>query len=130
VHALLKEDERINFAGNIEGRELFAGQADVIVCDGFIGNVLLKTMEGMAAYMTALCSEELEKPPRSFERLDYSKTGGAPLLGINGISIVCHGSSKQEAVFNGIRIARDCCLSNLVARQQAVLNTAAMDKAE
>lgn len=122
AQTLLREDPRINFGGNLEGREIFAGTADVIVCDGFVGNILLKTVEGTAAYMTAISAEETGSIPRGFERVDYSKTGGAPLLGVNGVSIVCHGSSKHEAIYHGIRMAKECWLRDLVSRQQAVLN--------
>ncbi|MEN6326567.1 MAG: phosphate acyltransferase PlsX [Syntrophomonas sp.] len=121
THALLKEQPDLNFVGNIEGRELFSGYSDVVICDGFIGNIALKTMEGMAMFMARLITEETGQLPSFFSRLDYTKAGGAPLLGINGVSIVCHGSSQKEAVFNGIRIAAECVSRQMVIMQQEEL---------
>ncbi len=121
THALLKEQPGLDFTGNIEGRELFSGHSDVVICDGFIGNIALKTMEGMVMFLARLIMEETGQLPSFFGRLDYTKAGGAPLLGINGVSIVCHGSSKQEAVFNGIRIAAECVNRQMVKLQQEEL---------
>ncbi len=108
AYALLKDNCSLNFVGNIEGRDIFADQADVVVCDGFVGNIILKTIEGMAIFIAQGVSRELGTMPKFFAQLDYTKYGGAPLLGIDGISVVCHGSSNQEAVFNGICVAADC----------------------
>ncbi|MDD2585333.1 MAG: phosphate acyltransferase PlsX [Syntrophomonadaceae bacterium] len=118
AYALLKDQTDLNFIGNIEGRELFNNASDVIVCDGFTGNILLKTVEGMAFFMARSITAELGRTPDTFNKFDYTKTGGAPLLGINGISIVCHGSSKRDAVFNAIKIAQDCFNKNIVKSQQ------------
>ena len=121
TYAMLKADRRVNFAGNIEGRDIFNGDADIIVCDGFVGNVMLKTIEGVAGFMMRLCMEEQGTLPRTFAQLDYAQVGGSPLLGINGISMVCHGSSNHETIFNGIRMAKQCCNLDLVGRQRTIL---------
>ncbi|MGI6357560.1 MAG: phosphate acyltransferase PlsX [Bacillota bacterium] len=112
----LMEQLPINFVGSVEARDLLLGDADVVVTDGFVGNVLLKFMEGMAATMFALLREEfssslqsklgagLLKPSlRRFKRkLDYSEHGGAPLLGVKQAMVKCHGSSRRLAIENGI----------------------------
>lgn len=120
-YQLLKECQNINFVGNIEGRDLFADKTDVIVCDGFTGNILLKSMEGMALFVAQACSQELGHVPAFFAKFDYTRVGGAPLLGVDGVSIVCHGSSKREAVFNGIKIAIECHAKEMVNRQKLAL---------
>jgi len=120
-YVLLKAHPDLNFVGNIEGRDIFSAKSDVIVCDGFIGNILLKTIEGFAQAAVQACSDELERIPSFLNKFDYSRVGGVPLLGVDGISIVCHGSSKREAVYNGIKIARDCVVKDMVKRQKLVL---------
>ncbi|MFP5245579.1 MAG: phosphate acyltransferase PlsX [Thermoanaerobaculia bacterium] len=111
----------LNFMGNAEGRDIFNGNADVIVCDGFIGNVVLKASESLAEMMRNLIREEITSTlPRklgallakgAFEgvkkRTDYSEYGGAPLLGVKGGCIISHGRSNAKAVKNAIRVARD-----------------------
>ncbi|MDP3058307.1 MAG: phosphate acyltransferase PlsX, partial [bacterium] len=106
----------INFVGNLEAREVMDGGVDVIVCDGFTGNVLIKFMEGMAATIFDMLKEQfvadlpskigayLLKPSlrRLKSSLDYSDYGGAPLLGIDGICVKCHGSSNRKAIMNGL----------------------------
>ncbi|SMB93600.1 phosphate:acyl-[acyl carrier protein] acyltransferase [Desulfonispora thiosulfatigenes DSM 11270] len=118
----------INFTGNIEGRDILLGSADVMVCDGFVGNIVLKLIEGMAKAVTSLAKEEIDKSIRAKigaglllpvvkelkSKLDYSEYGGAPLLGIDGISIICHGSSKAKAICNSINIAYNCHKSDLI----------------
>jgi glycerol-3-phosphate acyltransferase PlsX len=113
----------INFIGNVEGRDIFKGEIDVIVCDGFTGNVALKLSEGLIETFATMLRQELEKTiaakvgyilaERAFRafrrRLDYSEYGGAPLLGMNGITIVCHGRSNANAIKNAIRVAHDFC---------------------
>lgn len=118
TYNLLKAQPGINFIGNIEGRELFSSKSDIMICDGFTGNLLLKTMEGMAMFIARKLVLELGQLPSFFSQLDYTKTGGAPLLGIDGVSIVCHGSSKREAVYNGINIARQCVAREMVKLQK------------
>ena len=104
----------LNFIGNVEGRDFFAGKADVFVCDGFVGNVALKTMEGMASALGHFLKDEIEKSVfaklgavlaggaiRSVtRRLDYAEYGGAPLLGVRGGVVICHGSSDTKAIRN------------------------------
>lgn len=111
----------INFIGNIEGRDIFYGDVDVIVCDGFLGNIVLKAGEGMASALLKMVKEEITKSwlaklgtvmamPALRElqkRVDYNEYGGAPFLGVNGVSIICHGSSTAKAVKNAVRVARD-----------------------
>jgi glycerol-3-phosphate acyltransferase PlsX len=117
THQLLQNQPDLNFIGNVEGRDLFFDKSDVIVCDGFTGNLILKSMEGMAMFIGMACQKELGKLPSVFQQFDYSRAGGAPLLGVNGVSIVCHGSSKREAVFNGIRIAEQCVNRDMLKSQ-------------
>ncbi|MEN6462141.1 MAG: phosphate acyltransferase PlsX [Syntrophomonas sp.] len=121
AYALLQKEPGLNFTGNIEGRDLFSGKCDVIVCDGFTGNVVLKTVEGLAIFMAGAIKKELGGTLSVFQHFDYTQVGGAPLLGIDGISIVCHGSSKQNAVFNGIRIAAECVQQDIVKMQKQAL---------
>jgi len=112
---------KLNFIGNVEGRDLFNGRADVIVCDGFIGNVALKTSEGLAKLVNVSLRESLKSTVTSQvgallskkafgafkKRLDYTEYGGAPLLGVRGVCIVGHGSSNDRAIMNGIRVAAE-----------------------
>jgi len=117
----------INFIGNVEGRDIFKGEIDVIVCDGFTGNVALKLSEGLIETFATMLRQELEKTiaakvgyilsERAFRafrrRMDYSEYGGAPLLGMKGITIVCHGRSNANAIKNAIRVAHDFCKHNV-----------------
>jgi glycerol-3-phosphate acyltransferase PlsX len=109
----------LNFVGNVEGREVFAGNVDVIVCDGFIGNVALKISEGVAQLIIGLLKESLQSTLSSQvgsllsrhayqmfrKKIDYSEYGGAPLLGVRGVTVIGHGSSNANAVKNAIRVA-------------------------
>ena len=111
----------INFIGNVEGRDIYNGNADVVVCDGFVGNVALKTSEGLARLVRDLLRQSLNstvtaqvgallsrKAFNDFKkRLDHSEYGGAPLLGLRGVCIVNHGSSNDRAIFNGIRVTAE-----------------------
>lgn len=115
---LLKKSS-LNFIGNVEGRDIINGRVDVIICDGFIGNVVLKFAESLAEMIFDFLKRELSKnlslklgaylakPAfKKFKKLvDYSEYGGAPLLGINGVCIICHGASSSKAIKNGIRVA-------------------------
>src|SRR5690606_22074157 len=106
TYALLARAD-LEFYGNVEGRDIFEGTVDVVVCDGFVGNVVLKTAEGLAIVLMNMIKEEMQQSMLARlgaalalpslknlkKRLDYSEYGGAPLLGINGVAIVCHGSS-------------------------------------
>ena len=112
AHALLA-DAGINFLGNVEGRDLPAGTShhgdlDVVVCDGFVGNVVLKFYEAIAPLMVRLLVKEglsEEGIRRGLRSLDYSEHGGAPLLGVKGVSIICHGRSSPAAIKNAIKVA-------------------------
>jgi glycerol-3-phosphate acyltransferase PlsX len=127
----------INFIGNVEGRDIFSGQADVIVCDGFVGNVALKTSEGVGRFVRDVLRQSLTRTVtaqvgallsrRAFndfrQRLDYREYGGAPLLGVRGVCIICHGSSNDRAIFNGIRVAYEFSRSGANASiEQAFAN--------
>jgi glycerol-3-phosphate acyltransferase PlsX len=120
AHALLKELP-VNFVGNVEGRDLYNGKVDVIVCDGFVGNVALKISEGLVEAVRFLLKESLtstitsqvgallaRKAFANFGRkLDYAEYGGAPLLGLKGVAIVGHGRSNANAIKNAIRVAKE-----------------------
>lgn len=109
----------LNFAGNVEGRDLYNGRVEVIVCDGFIGNVALKISEGLIEAVSILLKESLSSTlsskmgymlsRKAFQhfkkRVDYSEYGGAPLLGVRGVCIICHGGSSANAIKNAIRVA-------------------------
>lgn len=112
------EKTSLNFIGYVEGNSIFDNQADVVVCDGFTGNVVLKTCEGLAGRLLGMVRDELlahdmsETDAHNFlrsirRRMDYSEYGGAPLLGISGTSIICHGSSKAKAIANAVRLAAE-----------------------
>jgi phosphate acyltransferase len=109
----------LNFIGNVEGRDLYNGRVEVIVCDGFIGNVALKISEGLIEAVSVLLKESLSSTlsskmgymlsRKAFQhfkkRVDYSEYGGAPLLGVKGVTIICHGGSNANAIKNAIRVA-------------------------
>jgi glycerol-3-phosphate acyltransferase PlsX len=111
----------LNFVGNVEGRDVYSGDVDVVVCDGFVGNAILKASEGLAELVRQMLRESLSATlTRRFgyliarsafadfkKRVDYSETGGAPLLGVRGVCIICHGSSNANAIKNAIRIAAE-----------------------
>jgi phosphate acyltransferase len=117
----------LNFVGNVEGRDLFNGEADVLVCDGFVGNVALKISEGMAETVRFLLRQSLQATitrqvgfmlsRQAFvdfkKRLDYSEYGGAPLLGVKGVCIISHGSSNGNAIKNAIRVASEFATSQM-----------------
>lgn len=128
AYSLLKAEKSLNFIGNIEGRDLFAGSCDVAVCDGFTGNIVLKALEGLGLYMGHAVVQETGKIPSVLRKFDYSKVGGAPLLGVEGVSIVCHGSSKREAVFNGLNTAAHCVRRDIVKMQKEALSLIAIDQ--
>jgi phosphate acyltransferase len=120
AHKLIKQLP-INFIGNVEGRDLYNGHVDVIICDGFVGNVALKISEGLVETVRYLLKESLRSTitsqvgfllsRRAFadfkKRLDYSEYGGAPLLGVKGVCIIGHGSSNPNAIKNAIRVAAE-----------------------
>lgn len=124
----LFKSSNLNFIGNIEGRDIPYGTADVIVCDAFVGNIVLKTIEGMASSLFQLIKQKITsntvrkigalliKPgfKEIAHSLDYAEYGGAPLLGVNGTSIICHGSSNEKAIFNAIRVAKECVEEKII----------------
>jgi glycerol-3-phosphate acyltransferase PlsX len=134
---LLRALPIIDFIGNIEGRDLFNGRTDVAVCDGFVGNVAIKTCEGTAKLVSTLLREALKSTVtsqvgallsrRAFndfkKRLDSSEYGGAPLLGVRGVCIVGHGSSNEKAVMNGIRVAAEFAQAEVNSHIEAALRT-------
>jgi phosphate acyltransferase len=117
----------LNFMGNAEGRDVFNGNADVIVCDGFIGNVVLKASEALGEMVGKMLRTEVTRTParkagalilrRAFDdvkkRMDYSEYGGAPLLGVNGGCIISHGRSNAKAIKNAVRVARDFAMKGI-----------------
>ena len=116
AYQLLRRGTGIRFVGNVEGRDIPAGEVrgqpiDVVVCDGFVGNVVLKFYEAAARVFVALLNREtpdlIQRPEMAgvLKVLDYSTYGGAPLLGVQGVSIICHGSSPARAITNAIRVA-------------------------
>ena len=123
AHQLLKKSVAsidLNFIGNVEGRDIPAGGADVVVCDGFVGNVVLKLAEGLSETLIDLIKDQIASDlpgklagavirPRLrklVKRLDYAEYGGVPLLGVNGVAIISHGRSKAKAIKNALRVAR------------------------
>ena len=131
---LIKQDGSLRFVGNVEGRDIFAGNAHVFICDGFVGNVVLKLTEGLADGLFKTIVHEIKQEgagmSRQFEpiveriwkRHDFAEYGGAPLLGINNVAIICHGRSDQRAIGNGIRVATEQIrikLNDLIAAQMS-----------
>jgi glycerol-3-phosphate acyltransferase PlsX len=118
THAILK-DISLDYVGYVEGRDIFSGTVDVIVCDGFVGNVVLKLSEGLAEAVGKMLKDEIkqsflskigyllsQKAFNNFKKkVDYSEYGGAPLLGIDGVGMICHGGSNVKAIKNAIRFA-------------------------
>lgn len=120
THELLQKSQ-LNFLGNVEGRDLFSGKCDIIICDGFVGNVALKVSESVAEAMQVFLKRHLLSNPlgklgliflkpslmRFKKELDYAEYGGAPLLGVNGVVIIGHGRSNLRAIKNAIRVAKE-----------------------
>lgn len=120
AHELLRAS-RVNFIGNVEGRDVYKGDVDVIVCDGFVGNISLKVSEGLAEAAMKMLRNEIEKSLRAKlgyllirkafarfrKRVDYAEYGGAPLLGINGTGVISHGTSNATAIKNAILVAEN-----------------------
>jgi glycerol-3-phosphate acyltransferase PlsX len=127
VFKLLKESH-IHFIGNVEGRDVYSGNADVIVCDGFIGNVALKISEGLADAIKKMLMKEIAQSAmgrfsylfvagpllRLRRKTDYAEFGGAPLLGVEGISMICHGRSSSKAIKNAILKAHALAKGGLI----------------
>ena len=118
---LLREVKDINFIGNIEGKEIFDNKVDVVVCDGFTGNIVLKFAQGLAKGLFKMIKEKVEANPKrkvgallarnAFREVkrasDHAEYGGAPLMGVNGVCIIGHGSSCPKAVKNAVRVATE-----------------------
>jgi glycerol-3-phosphate acyltransferase PlsX len=135
THEALKQMP-INFIGNIEGRHLFTDTADVVVCDGFVGNVALKSSEGLAEFILALLRQEVgtklwTRIPlamlapalrRMKRRVDYAEYGGAPLLGVNGVCIICHGRSNAKAISNAVRAAAEAVSGDVIGSIRSSLS--------
>ncbi len=136
AYALFSEQDLFHFIGHIEGRDIMSGEADVLVCDGFTGNIVLKVLEGFGLSIFEGLKKEvggslqyrlgglLLKPAlRNMKnKLDPKKVGGAPLLGVHGISVVCHGNSDAEALYHGIGVAKECVQHRLIDKIADVIN--------
>ena len=132
----------INFIGNVEGRDIYSGIADVVVCDGFIGNVALKVSEGLVEMIKNMLQESLaatvtrkigyvlsKAAYRDFrKRVDYAEYGGAPLLGVKGASIICHGRSNANAIKNAIRVAAEFAEGRINEKIEGELERTASSK--
>jgi len=132
----------LNFTGNVEGRDIYTGVVDVVVCDGFIGNVALKVSEGLVEMIKNMLQESLAKTVtrkigyvlsraayRDFrKRVDYSEYGGAPLLGVKGVNIICHGRSNANAIKNAIRVAAEFAEGKINEKIAAELDGAAASR--
>ncbi|HIC14914.1 MAG TPA: phosphate acyltransferase PlsX [Gemmatimonadetes bacterium] len=134
---VLNREDGLNFVGNLEGGGIIEGVCDVIVCDGFVGNVLLKFYESVAQFITSLIKKKLDALTENslnfeeiFRILDYSETGGAPLLGVGGVSVICHGGSSSKAIRNAIKVAVQAVRSDMVAQTASRLAASMSDTAE
>ncbi|GFH62612.1 MAG: Acyl-[acyl-carrier-protein]-phosphate acyltransferase [Candidatus Desulfovibrio kirbyi] len=135
AYDLLKMAQNLNFVGNAEGRDIFTGVLDVVVCDGFVGNVVLKLSEGMAdslirmfkhafmsGFLSALGGMLAKNAFKQFARtIDYAEYGGAPLLGLRDLVIVCHGSSNTRAVCNAVKMSGDFVRKQVNARLAEII---------
>nr|WP_320148292.1 phosphate acyltransferase PlsX [uncultured Anaeromusa sp.] len=142
TYPLLAQVQNINFIGNVEGRDIPKGTVDVVVCDGFVGNVVLKFGEGLASAIMRLLKDAVQQSgfltkmaslmllpvlKRLRKKLDYAEYGGAPLLGVNGCCIICHGSSKAKAIKNAVRVAKEFTeqqvathISEMIAKEEVL----------
>lgn len=133
THQLLQDNPRVAFLGNAEGRDVLSGQFDVIVCDGFVGNILLKFAEAVGEIVLQILREELPqglhgqlgtailKPnlKRIKQRIDHAEHGGGLLLGVDGVCIISHGSSQAPSIFNAIRLAKEAIDNQVLERIQS-----------
>lgn len=127
AHRLLRASN-LNFIGNIEGREIIRGGCDVLVCDGFNGNLILKFYESVAEFIIGILRKEIRSHHADgldlnaiFRFLDYEEYGGAPLLGVNGVSIIMHGSSRPKAISNALEVAARAVESSMVSHMAGEL---------
>lgn len=131
TYPMLKQARDVNFIGNIEGRDIPTGKADVVICDGFVGNIVLKFAEGLALTLFQLIRDAIKNGgifaklgailvmptlKKLGKRLDVSEYGGAPLLGVNGCCIICHGSSNAKAICSAIGVAIECVKNDVTGR--------------
>ncbi len=144
AHQLLEENPNIPFAGNAEGRDILSGQFDVVVCDGFVGNVLLKFAEAVGESVLQILREELPQGVRGKigasilkpnlrrikQRVDHAEHGGGLLLGVAGVTVISHGSSQAPSVFNAIRLAKEAVENRVQDRIQAQYQRVAMPAAD
>src|SRR3984885_7263845 len=138
--ATLLKQTPLNFVGNVEGRDVFRGDVDVIVCDGFIGNIALKISEGLVEHIGGMLKKAIKSSLRSQvgyvlskeafdsfrKRTDSSEYGGTPSLGVNGITIIGHGRSNAVAIKNAIRVASELCRSRFNEKIEQELSAAAV----
>lgn len=129
AHELLRASKGINFIGNVEGKDIPAGVADVVVSDGFVGNVVVKLTEALGVFILRILKEELTRGilskiltlalmpnfRRVLNRIDYAEWGGSPLLGVDGVCIIAHGRSNAKAIKNAIRVAKQATEQSVVA---------------
>ena len=131
TYELLAREPGIKFVGNVEGRDIIQDTCDVVVCDGFVGNVLLKFYESVAAVIVAMLRKQLAGRDVGtlfddvFRVLDYSEYGGAPLLGVGGVSIICHGESSPKAIRNALGVAARAVRSDMVKHSAQDVTAAA-----
>lgn len=140
----LLDSAPINYVGYVEGRDFFSGKVDVIVCDGFTGNVALKTMEGVASFASEILKSGFEKSwlsrlgylltrqslRHAYRKLDYAEYGGARLLGLDGVAIVAHGGSTALAIKNAIRVASESVSQNVNGHISSALESMAQAATE
>ena len=131
TYPLLVDEDGINFVGNVEGRDIIEGDCDVVVCDGFVGNVLLKFYESVSAFIIRLLRTELGELDDGvvdlenvLRVLDYAEYGGAPLLGVGGVTIICHGESTPKAIRNALAVAARAVRSDMVRHSAEDLSAA------
>ena len=144
AHELLEQHPSVSFVGNAEGRDVLSGQFDVVVCDGFVGNVLLKFAEAVGESVLQILREELPRGVRGKvgtlvlkdnlqrikQRVDHAEHGGGLLLGVAGIAVISHGSSQAPSIFNAIRLAKEAVDNQVLDRIQAQYQKVAMPAAD
>ncbi|MEM1308086.1 MAG: phosphate acyltransferase PlsX [Cyanobacteria bacterium P01_D01_bin.71] len=144
AHQLLADHPIVPFVGNAEGRDVLSGQFDVVVCDGFVGNVLLKFAEAVGESVLQILREELPRGVRGKvgtlvlkdnlqrlkQRVDHAEHGGGLLLGVAGIAVISHGSSQAPSIFNAIRLAKEAVDNKVLERIQAQYHKVAMPAAD
>ena len=128
TYKLLEEQNKVNFIGNVEGKEIFLGDCNVVICDGFVGNVALKIIEGSASMLFNMIKQEftadiisglvglLARPfmKRIYKRINYEEFGGALLVGIKGVTVISHGRSRAYAIKNAIRVAKEAVEKGMI----------------